>query len=113
MSARRATAPSGRAAYDRELSRARGSRRMLPWALLTALGGASLGFVAGGGVRGAAVLLLLGLVFAAFLWVTSIARCPSCGAPLDVPGRGPSAAVPHAASAERVPVCRRCGARFD
>jgi hypothetical protein len=110
---RRAEAPTPRAAYDRELSRARGARRMLPWAFLTAAGGASLGFVAGGGVRGAAVLLALGLVFAAFLWVTSVARCPSCGAPLPTAKRRPGPAAPDPAGVERVPVCPRCRARFE
>jgi hypothetical protein len=68
-----------RESVARELARARGSRRLLPWALLTAAGGAAIGFAAGGGVRAAAALLGVGLVFVLFLWVTAIPRCPACG----------------------------------
>jgi hypothetical protein len=84
---------------DRELARARGSRRLLPWAFLSAIGGGAIGFVAGGGVRAAALLLGLGLVFALFLWVTAIPRCPACGAALSSRGR--------------LEACAGCRARFD
>jgi hypothetical protein len=87
---------------QQELSRARGSRRMLPWALLTAAGGGALGAFAGGGARAAAALFALGLVFALFLWVTSIPRCPSCGARLPLPK-----------GEERLRSCARCRASFD
>jgi hypothetical protein len=86
-----------RESVERELSRARGSRRLLPWAFMTAAGGAAIGFAAGGGVRAAAALLGVGLVFVLFLWVTAIARCPACGARLR-PAAG--------ASLERCPRCR-------
>jgi hypothetical protein len=94
----------GRVPWSRvqqELARARGSRRMLPWALLTAVGGGALGALAGGGVRGALALGAVGLVFACFLWVTSIARCPACGARLSARGD------------ERLRGCPRCRATFD
>jgi hypothetical protein len=76
------TAQVPRARVDQELARARGARRLLPWTALTAIGGAALGLVAGGGVRAAGALFALGLAFAAFVWVSSIARCPACGARL-------------------------------
>ena len=89
-----------REAVDRELARARGARRMLPWAALTAVGGAAIGLVAGGGARGAAALFALGLVFALFLWTTSAARCPACGARLP-------------AGRTRLDSCPGCRARFE
>jgi len=87
---------------QQELARARGSRRMLPWALLTAVGGAGLGVAAGGGWRAALALGAMGLGFALFLWVTSIPRCPACGARL-APPRGD----------ERPRSCPRCRASFE
>lgn len=89
-----------RADVERELSRARGARRMLPWAVLTALGGAAIGLVAGGGARGAAALFGVGLVFALFLWAMSVPRCPSCGTRLPA-GRA------------RLDACPGCRARFE
>ncbi len=101
----------GRRDVDRELARARGSRRMLPWSIVTAAGGAAIAFAAGGGPRAAGALFLLGLVFAAFLWSTSIPRCPACGAPLPRTKRpGPRGSGP---AVERVASCPRCLARFD
>lgn len=105
------TRPLGRKDLQQERARARGARRLLPWALVSAAGGGAIGYMAGGGVRAAAALLALGLVFAAFLWVTSIARCPSCGAPL--PRLRPRPAVPGPAGGEDVSSCPRCRARFD
>jgi len=94
------TAPVRRADVERELSRARGARKMLPWALLTAVGGAAIGLVAGGGARGAGALFAVGLVFALFLWTTSVARCPACGARLP-------------AARARLEACPGCRARFE
>lgn len=85
---------------QRERARARGARRLLPWSVLTAAGGAALGVAAGGGVRAAATLLAIGLSFALFLWVMSIPRCPVCGARLPL-------------RPERLERCARCGTRFD
>ncbi len=94
------TAPVRRDAVERELSRARATRKMLPWASLTAVGGAALGLAAGGGARGAAALFAVGLVFALFLWTTSVARCPACGVRLPS-GRA------------RLEACPGCRARFE
>jgi hypothetical protein len=101
--------PLGRKDLLQERARARGARRLFPWALVSAAGGAAIGWVAGGGVRAAAALLAVGLVFAVFLWVTSIARCPSCGAPL--PSLRPAA--PGRAAGEDLSSCPRCRARFE
>jgi hypothetical protein len=89
-----------REAVERELSRARGARKMMPWTALTAVGGAALGYVAGGGAKGAAALFAIGLVFALFLWTTSVARCPACGSRLPA-GRA------------RLESCPGCRARFE
>ncbi len=94
------TPPVRRDALDRELSRARSARRMLPWAALTAVGGAAIGLVAGGGAKAAAVLFALGLGFALFVWATAIPRCPACG------GRLP-------AGRARLDACPACRARFE
>ncbi len=103
---------TGRSDVERELARARGSRRMLPWSIATAAGGAAIALAAGGGLRAAGALFVLGLVFFAFLWSTSIPRCPSCGAPLRKDRRpGPRGGADPAG--ERVVSCPRCLARFD
>jgi hypothetical protein len=93
------TARLPRASLDRELARARGARRLLPWSILSAAGGGAIGLAAGGGLRAAGAISGLLLVFALFLWVTSIARCPACGERLPA-GRG------------RLEACPGCRARF-
>lgn len=92
--------PVPRAAVDREIARARGARRLLPWAALSALAGGALGLFAGGGLRAAGALFLVGLLFAAFLWTTSTPRCPACGAALPRHGGAPDA-------------CPRCRAPYS
>ena len=96
------TRPVSRARVAQELARARGARRLLPWAALSALGAGAIALVAGGGARGAAVLFAAGLLFALFLWVTSIPRCPVCGTRLAVPRGGEAPAS-----------CGRCRSRFE
>ncbi len=108
------TRPVSRRDVERELARARGARRMLPWAALSAVGAAAIGLAAGGGARAALVLLALGLSFALYLWTTAIARCPACGAPLPAGRRKPGpAAPPDPAEGERIRSCPRCLVRFD
>ena len=97
---------------ERERARAAGSRRLLPWALLSALGGGAIAFVAGGGLRGGATLAAAGLLFVLFLWTTSFPRCPACGARLParrevVPPGGDDA------FARRPETCAHCRAQFD
>lgn len=93
---------------DRELARARGARRLLPWVLVSSLGAGAIAWVAGGGLRGGAAVAALGIVFAVIVWTTSIARCPSCGAPLrrgTYRGGGEGADRPES--------CPSCRTRFD
>jgi hypothetical protein len=110
-------APTRRRDVERERARARGARRLLPWSIATAVGGALIAVVAGGGLRAGAALAALGLLFTLFLWTTSIARCPACGAPL--PRRWPDGKRPDPhrgagpADVEASESCPRCRARFE
>ncbi len=97
---------------ERELARARGARRLLPWAVATAAGGGLLAIAAGGGPRAAASVSAVGLLFALFLWATSIARCPACGAPLRNEKRPGPGGVTGPAAVERLEGCPRCRTRF-
>jgi hypothetical protein len=92
---------------EQELARARGARRMLPWAVASAAGGGLIALAAGGGARGALAVAGVGLLFALFAWVTSIARCPACGAPLKIKRPDPRGAGPAI-----VESCPRCRARY-
>lgn len=94
---------------ERELARAHGARRLLPWAVLTSLGAGAIAWLAGGGPRAGATIAALGLVFVLFVWTTSIARCPACGAPLP---RG-RARGPGASAGDRPESCPSCRTRFD
>lgn len=95
---------------DRELARADGARRVLPWALVSILGGGAIAWVAGGGLRGGAAIAAVGLVFVLFLWATSIARCPACGSPLPR-RRGTPPGAPGTTG--RPETCPRCRTRFE
>jgi hypothetical protein len=97
----------------RERARARGARRLLPWSLATALGGALIALFAGGGVRAGAALAALGLLFTLFLWTASIARCPACGAPLPREERPDPSRGAGPAGVELPESCPRCRARFE
>ncbi len=80
---------------EQERARALGARRMVPWAVGSAVAAAALVAVAGGGWRGALTIGAVGLVFAALLLSLAVPRCPSCGAPLprDADGRCPRCAA--------------------
>jgi hypothetical protein len=95
---------------EQELARARGARRMVPWAVASALGGGAIALVAGGGARGALAVAAAGLLFALFAWATSIARCPACGARLERKRPGPNETGP--AVVEPFESCPRCRTRF-
>jgi hypothetical protein len=98
---------------ERELARARGARRLLPWALATAIGGGLLPLAAGGGLRAAATVAAVGLLFALYLWATSIARCPACGGALDRRKWPDPQGQAGPAGVERFERCPRCQARFE
>lgn len=94
---------------DRELARARGARRLLPWVLVSSLGAGAIAWVAGGGLKAGASVAALGVVFVLIVWTTSIARCPACGARLPR-GRHRGTGVP---AGERPESCPSCRTRFD
>lgn len=103
---------------ERERSRARGARRLLPWAVASAIAAGLLVGTAGAGWRGGLAIAGVGLLFAAFAAAASVARCPSCGAPLGKePGKEDDRPAPggHPGPADpsRQQHCARCGARFD
>jgi hypothetical protein len=104
----RTAARLGASDLARERARANGARRLLPWALLSAAVAAAIALAAGGGFRAAASLAAAGLLFAAFLWTTSLARCPGCGARLPRQRSGGASAT-----AARAETCERCGTRFE
>jgi hypothetical protein len=100
---------------ERERARASGARRLLPWAVLSAvLVGSLVGF-AGAGWRGGLVIGLLGLLFAGFTASAAVARCPACGAPLgrlpDAPPRSEGRPDPAEPASSRR--CSRCRVRFE
>lgn len=95
---------------DRELARAGGARRLVPWALASALGGGAIAWVAGGGPRAGATLAAVGLLFVVFLWTTAIARCPACGARLPRSRVGGPRGGPR--DVARPESCPSCHVRF-
>jgi hypothetical protein len=104
-----ATQPHARH-LERERARAAGARRLLPWTLLTAVGGGAIAYAAGGGLRAGAALGAVGLLFSLFLWTTSIARCPVCGARLPRRAGGTGTRGPTPGGAE---TCAQCRTRFE
>jgi hypothetical protein len=97
------------AGVERELSRARSARRVIPWVLLGALGGAALVAVAARSIAAGLPILVPGIAAALFTWMMGIARCPACGASLL--RRGEARASP--AEVSRTHRCPHCGARFE
>ena len=93
---------------DRELARAHGARRLLPWVLVTALAAGAIPWIAGGGPKAGAAVAALALVFLVIVWMSSIARCPACGAPIP---RGTYRGT--GASRGRPESCPSCRTRFD
>ncbi len=95
----------------RELQRARGARRMLPWALLSAvLGWAFLSDAAGRWTAGLP-LLVGGLLLSAVIRALAIPHCPACSGNLWLRGERPGPpTAPVPTQAERERRCPRCRA---
>ncbi len=98
---------------ERELQRSRSARRLWPFLLVSAAAAAALvGVVAGSPTAGLAVLLP-GVLLFAFLFLTSIPRCPCCGGSLWLRGERPGPAdAPRPTCVERERRCPRCGTGF-
>jgi len=98
---------------ERELARARGARRALPFVAAAAAGAAAIAVMAARSPA-ALALLLPGVVAAAFVWMMGVPRCPSCGGSLFRRGERPgSAGAPRPTEVERARRCPRCGSRFE
>jgi hypothetical protein len=99
---------------ERELSRARSARRLIPFAAASAALVAALTAWVTRSWRSGLLLLAPGALFLLFAAAASVPRCPGCGASLWQRGEGPgSAASRRPTQVERERHCRRCGARFD
>jgi hypothetical protein len=98
---------------ERELQRARGARRALPFVAAGAASAALLAVVAGGSAAAALAPLALGLAVGILVWSMGLPRCPSCGGSLFRRGERPgSAGSPRETEVERTRRCPRCGARL-
>ena len=98
----------------RELQRARGARRLVPWAFLSALLGWAFLAAAARNWRAGLPLLAGGLLFTLVIRVLAVPHCPSCGKSLWIRGERlgpPTAPVPT--QAERDRRCPRCGTGLD
>ncbi|HET8725565.1 MAG TPA: hypothetical protein VFM53_15305 [Anaeromyxobacteraceae bacterium] len=106
--------PSRWEGVRRELQRARGARRMIPWALLSAaLGFAAMAW-AGRSWRAGLPLLVGGLLFALVIRQLAIPHCPDCGKGLWLRGERPGPpTAPVPTQVERDRKCPRCGAGLD
>jgi hypothetical protein len=99
---------------ERELQRARGARRAVPFVVAGAVGAAAIAAVAGGSAGAAVAPLALGLVAIAFVWSMGVPRCPSCGGSLFRRGERPgSAGRPRETEVERTRRCPRCSAGLE
>ncbi len=110
----RAPAPTGWEPVRRELQRARGARRLVPWALLSAFLGFAFLSWAGRSWSAGLPLLAGGLLLAGVVRALSVPHCPACGGNLWVRGERPgppTAPVPTRVERERS--CPRCGAALD
>jgi predicted RNA-binding Zn-ribbon protein involved in translation (DUF1610 family) len=102
--------PTGWEHVRRELQRARGARRLVPWALLSAFLGWSMVSVAARSFRAGLPLLAAGLLFALVIRALSVPHCPTCGKNLWVRGERPGPpTAPVPTQVEREKKCPRCG----
>jgi len=95
----------------KEMQRARGARRLVPWAFLSAVLGWAFLAVAARSWRAGLPLLVGGLFFTLVIRVLAIPHCPACGKNLFVRGERPGPpTAPVPVQAERERKCPRCGA---
>jgi hypothetical protein len=106
--------PGGWEPVRKELQRARGARRLVPWALLSAVLGWSLIAVAARSGRAGLPLLAGGLLFALVIRALAIPHCPACGKNLWLRGERPGPpTAPVPTQVERDHRCPRCKADLD
>ncbi len=85
----------------------------MPWAIASAVLLGLLVARAGAGWRGGAVIGVLGLLFAGFALVTSVPRCPTCGASLARLRSEWLAERPGGPAPTRERRCPRCRVPFE
>lgn len=98
----------------RELQRARGARRLVPWTFLSALLAAGFVGFAARSWRAGMPLLVVGVLLTLLVVSLSIPHCPSCTRSLWRRGElpGPPTA-PRPTDVERERRCPHCGTRFE
>jgi hypothetical protein len=98
----------------RELQRARGARRMVPWAFGSAiLAGGFVAFAARS-LKSGLPLLLAGVVLGLVVWSMARPHCPACGGVLWLRGERPGPpTAPRPVEVERTRQCPRCSVKFD
>jgi hypothetical protein len=107
-------APKGWEQVRLELQRARGARRLVPWALLSALLGWAFLSWAGRDWRAGLPLLGGGLLFALVIRGLAVPHCPACGKNLWLRGERPGPpTAPVPTQVERDRRCPRCGKDLD
>jgi hypothetical protein len=98
----------------RELQRARGARRLVPWAVLSAFLGWSFVSVAARNLRAGLPLLGGGLLFALVIRALAVPHCRACGKNLWLRGERPGPpTAPVPTQVERDHRCPRCGVVLD
>jgi hypothetical protein len=102
--------PAPADALFQERQRARAARKLLPFALATAMGGGALGLAASGSWQAALAAAAPGAVFVLFAWASALARCPECGRRLARVEKEPGSAggTPSPVEVERAGACPRC-----
>jgi len=97
----------------RELQRARGARRLVPWTAVSALLAAGFVSFAAQSPRAGLPMLVAGGVLTLLVWSLSRPRCPACGATLWRRGERPGPpTAPRPTQVERDRRCPRCGVAF-
>jgi len=98
---------------ERELQRSRAARRLWPFLLVSAVAAAGLVGLVSGSLQAGLAVLAPGALLLAFLVLTSIPRCPTCGGSLWRRGERPGpAGTPRPTRVERERRCPRCGKGF-
>jgi DNA-directed RNA polymerase subunit RPC12/RpoP len=108
-----AGAPSPWDPVRRELQRARGARRLVPWTFLSGVLGAAFVSFAARSWRAGWPLFAAGLLLTILVVALSIPHCPSCGRNLWKRGESPGPpTAPRPTDVEEHRRCPHCGSRF-
>ncbi len=98
----------------RELQRARGARRLVPWTFLSGVLAAAFVSYAARSWRAGWPLFAAGLVLTLLVVALSIPHCPSCGRNLWKKGESPGPpTAPRPTDVETRRRCPHCGTSFE